>query len=56
MITSHQLTTMLLFRRLGALELGACRMASECVKHHEYGVTKVTGMDAYGSYGAGREV
>ena len=30
MITSHQLTTMLLFRRLGALELGACRMASEC--------------------------
>ncbi len=56
MITWPQMTTMLLFRRSGVLELGACRMASEHVKLDEYGVTKVTGMYACGSYGVEREV
>ena len=31
-------------------------MASDCVKLGEYGVTKATGMNACGSYGAEREI
>ncbi len=31
-------------------------MASECVKLDELGITKVTGMDACGSYGVEKEV
>ena len=42
MITWLQVTIMLLFRRLVVLELGACRMASDCIKSDEYGVAKVT--------------
>ena len=56
MIMCRRVTIMLLFRRSGVLELGACRMASDCVKLDEYGVTKVTGMNACRSYGAEREV
>lgn len=51
MIMYRQVTIMLLFRRSGVLELGACRMANEYEKLDEYGVTKVTGMNACGSYG-----
>lgn len=56
MITWLQVTIMLLFRRWGLLELGACHMASECMNMDEYGVSKVTGMNACGRYGVEREV
>lgn len=56
MITCHQVTIMQLFRRSGVLELGACRMASECVELDEYGVRKVTGMNACRSYGVERKL
>lgn len=56
MITCRQVTIMLLFRRSGVLELGACRMANECMELNEYGVTKVTGINACGSYGVEKEV
>ena len=43
MITCRRMTIMLLFRRSGVLELGACHMESECIRLDEYGVITVTG-------------
>lgn len=55
MITCLQVTIMLLFRRLGVLELAACRMASECIRLDEYGVDTVAGKDGYGGTAFERE-
>ena len=55
-IMYRQVTIMLLFRRSGVPELGACRMASDGLNLEQYGVTKVSGMNACGSYGVEREI
>ena len=56
MITCRRVTTMLLSRRWGVRELGACLMASECTKLDESGVSTVTATDAYGGYGVNKKI